>query len=357
LLKKIELPWLAPVADAWLGAATRGRPAHAVLLSGVRGVGKRAAAEWMARQRLGIAPSTALPEFRNEVTGAADEASLDALHPDLRWVRPLEDKQTIHIDQIRELVGELSLTSYEGGAKVAVIEPANAMTGSAANSLLKTLEEPPGDALLLLVADRMGTLPATILSRCQRLTIATPPESVSLAWLNRLQPAANWPSALRMAGHAPLAAIEARERLDVTDAMARDFAQVAERRLSPIDVAARWSKYEPYFVLGWIGRQVQRSIYRSISGSLGGSIRGASGSAGDSFEGDLAESVLNRVDRRNLFCYLDVINRVRSQAPGSFNVALTLESLLIDWAQGLQHSGDRFIRGGLLPIPDGKVNA
>ena len=332
------------MADAWLGAAGRGRPAHAVLLTGIRGVGKRAAAEWMARQRLGLGPPTALPEFRTADAGRGGERS-PVDHADLRRVRPLEDKQTIHIDQIRELVGELSLTSYEGGAKVAVIEPANAMTGSAANSLLKTLEEPPGDALLLLVADRMGTLPATILSRCQRLTIAAPPESVSLAWLNRLQPAANWAAALRMAGNAPLAALEARERLDVTDAMARDFTQVAERRLSPIDVAARWSKYEPYFVLGWIAREVQRSIYR------------ASGSAGESFEGDLAESVLNRIDRRNLFCYLDVINRARSQSSGSFNVQLTLESLLIDWAQGLQNSGDRFIRGGLLPIPDGKVNA
>jgi DNA polymerase-3 subunit delta' len=302
----------------------------------------------MARQRLGIGPSTALPEFRTEDAGLAGERSL-ADHPDLRWVRPLEDKQTIHIDQIRELVAQLSLTSYGGGAKVAIIEPANAMTGSAANSLLKTLEEPPGDALLLLIADRMGTLPATILSRCQRLTIATPPESVSLGWLQRLRPAANWTSALRMAGNAPLAALEARERLDVTDAMARDFAQVAERRLSPIDVAARWSKHEPYFVLGWLCRQVQHSIYRSIYA--------ASGNARETFEGDLAESVLNRIDRRNLFCYLDVINRVRSQSAGSFNVQLTLESLLIDWAQGLQNSGDRFIRGGLLPIPDGKVNA
>jgi DNA polymerase-3 subunit delta' len=222
------------------------------------------------------------------------------------------------------------------------------MTDSAANSLLKTLEEPPGDALLLLIADRMGTLPATILSRCQRLTIATPPESVSLAWLEHLRPASDWASALRMSGNAPLAAVEARERLDVTDAMARDFAQVAEKRLSPIDAAAHWSKYEPYFVLGWLCRQVQHCIYRSIYG--------ASGNARETFEGDLAESVLNRIDRRNLFCYLDVINRVRSQSAGSFNVQLTLESLLIDWAQGLQNSGDRFIRGGLLPIPDGKVN-
>jgi hypothetical protein len=46
---------------------------------------------------------------------------------------------------------------------------------------------------------------------------------------------------------------------------------------------------------------------------------------------------------------------MRAQSPGSFNVQLALESLLIDWAQGLKTSGDRFIRGGLLPIPDGKV--
>jgi hypothetical protein len=58
-----------------------------------------------------------------------------------------------------------------------------------------------------------------------------------------------------------------------------------------------------------------------------------------------------------LFCYLDDINRVRGQSAGSYNVQLTLESLLIDWAQGLKDSGNKFIRGGLLPIPDGKVNA
>jgi DNA polymerase-3 subunit delta' len=347
MLNSRELPWLSPVTDAWLGAAARGRPAHAVLLTGARGVGKRSMAQWMARERLGIEPRTALPQFFTSTDSPAGERSLSD-HPDLRWVRPLEDKQTIHIDQIRELVAELSLTSYEGGAKVAVIEPANLMTDSAANSLLKTLEEPPGDALLLLIADRMGTLPATILSRCQRLTIATPPQPVSLDWLSRLQPAADWAAALEMAGNAPLAAVKAHERLDVTDTMARDFAQVAERRASPIDVAARWSRYEPYFVLGWIGRQIQECIFRAVTGS--------GGRTGESSRGQVAESVLNRIDRRNLFCYLDVINRVRSQSAGSFNVQLTLESLLIDWAQGLENSGDRFIRGGLLPIPDGKVN-
>ena len=67
-------------------------------------------------------------------------------HPDLRWIAPPEDKESIGIEQIRDLVDDMGLTSYEGGGKVAVIEPANAMTVNAANSLLKTLEEPPGDA-------------------------------------------------------------------------------------------------------------------------------------------------------------------------------------------------------------------
>ena len=341
----LELPWLAPLAKAWHGAGTRGRPAHAVLLSGSAGVGKRAAASWMAMQRLGL-NAPALPTV--QVVPVEGERSADhylAEHPDFRCLRPPEGKQAILIDQVRELVSELSLTSYEGGAKVALIEPANMLTSNAANSLLKTLEEPQGDALLLLVADRMGTLPATIFSRCQRITISTPPESASLAWLERLRPGANWRAALHMAGNAPLAAIEALERLDVTDAMARDFAQLAERRVSPIDVAARWNQYEPDFVLEWMGRQVQQCIYRT------------SGAAGESFEGSPAESVLNRIDRRKLFCYLDDINRVRGQSAGSYNVQLTLESLLIDWAQGLNDSGNKFIRGGLLPIPDGKVNA
>jgi DNA polymerase-3 subunit delta' len=347
-LENQAILWLEPLADAWRGAADRGRPAHAVLLAGPAGVGKRAAAAWIAAERLGI-PQAKLPTWGGDAGDAAEPEGTNFRrlpdHADLRWLRPLEGKQTIHIDQVRELVDDLSLTSYEGGAKVAIIEPANAMTANAANSLLKTLEEPPGDTLLILVADRVAGLPATILSRCQRLNVSVPPTEVSLAWLNRLHPSPDWAAALRMAGGAPVGAITARERLQVTDAMGRDFSQVAERRLSPIEVASRWCQLEPDFVLEWIARQVQRCIYR-VTGS---------GPAND--ETVVAESVLNRIDRRNLFCYLDDINRVRSQSAGSFNVQLTLESLLIEWAQGLKNCGNKFIRGGLLPIPDGKVNA
>ena len=284
------------------------------MLLGAPGVGKRCAAAWMARHALGIGDTASLPEYPLTIPQ----------HADLRWLRPPEDKHSIGIEQIRQLVADFSLTSYEGAGKVAVIEPANAMTANAANSLLKTLEEPSGDALLILVADRTGRLPATIFSRCQHINVAVPAESDSLAWLDRLQPATSWPRALRAAGNAPLAAIMASERLEATEAMSRDFAALSAKRAAPLDVAAKWAKHEPEFVLDWLCREVQKCIY------------GASDAASTLSDGAVAESVLKRMDRRNLFCYLDIINRLRGQPAGSYNVLLTLESLLIDWTGDLK---------------------
>ena len=309
----MELTWLRRFADSWQALASQGRVPHAVMLLGAAGIGKRCAASWIARHRLGIRNPGGLPKYPFSMP----------LHADLRWLRPAEGKHTIGIEQIRELVADLSLTSYEGGGKIAVIEPANAMTANAANSLLKTLEEPPGDALLILVADKTGRLPATIFSRCQRINIAVPPESESLAWLDRLQPTTSWPRALRAAGNAPLAAITASESLEATEAMSRDFAALSSKRAAPLDVAAKWAKHEPEFVLDWLCREVQECIY------------GMSGATSAVADRAVDDSVLKRMDRRNLFCYLDMINRLRGQPAGSFNVQLTLESLLIDWAADL----------------------
>ena len=207
---------------------------------------------------------------------------------------------------------------------MAVIEPANAMTHNAANSLLKTLEEPSGTALLVLVADRAGRLPATIFSRCQRVDIALPAETSSLTWLDQLQPGTNWAEALQLAGNAPLAAIEALNQLDTHSSMRREFADVASGKMSPIVVAGKWSGFDPGFVLDWLARQVQLAILAQSGGSQ------------KIVNAGISESVLNRMDRRNLFCYLDTINRLRGQPKGSYNVQLALENLLIDWADHLR---------------------
>jgi hypothetical protein len=146
----------------------------------------------------------------------------------------------------------------------------------------------------------------------------------SLAWLDRIHPGADWSTALRNAGGAPLAAIEAAERLEETESMAREFAALPQNDGSPLDVAARWAKFDPQFVLDWLARQVQICVYRTFCGAKSGT------------QAAVADSVLHSMDRRNLFCYLDIINRLRSQPAGSFNVQLTLDSLLIDWAGRLR---------------------
>jgi len=329
----MDINWHCNLAQSWLDRIEHNRLPHAVLLTGPVGVGKRAAATWIASVRLGIGTPAALPQYPFNTPE----------HADLRWLSPPEDKATIGIEQIRELVAGLSLTSYEGGGKVAVIEPANAMTINAANSLLKTLEEPPGDALLILVADRHGRLPATIFSRCQRIDIQPPGEADALAWLDRLQPGAQWIEALSMAGNAPLAAIEALEQLDTHASMGRDFGDVGKGTASPLEVAARWAKLDAPFVLNWLARQVQQAILLVSAGHQ----RPASGVIG--------ESVLNRMDRRNLFCYLDTINRLRGQPVGSYNIHLTLESLLIDWAEGLANTGQDSLQSNLQVLQRGRL--
>jgi DNA polymerase-3 subunit delta' len=321
----MDITWHKSFADAWLERVRQDRLPHAVMLAGPAGTGKRAAAAWMAAGRLGIGKPAPMPQY--------PAPRLE--HADLHWLAPPEDKASIGIEQIRDLVHEISLTSYAGGGKVAVIEPANAMTTNAANSLLKTLEEPPGDALLVLVADRAGNLPATIFSRCQRIEFLPPPEAEALTWLDRVRPGVAWQEALRLAGNSPLAAIEALEQLDTHAAMTRDFGAVAGGRASPVEVAAGWSGLEPSFVLDWLARQVQELIRRQNGVSRDGSAQG------------IDESVLRRMDSRNMFCYLDTIIRLRAQPKGSFNAQLAYEGLLIDLSKGLAGLRQRLPMDGL----------
>jgi len=309
----MEINWHKNFAKSWHDRVLQGRLPHAVLLAGPAGVGKRSAAAWIARQSLQMDACPPLPMH------PPDRPE----HPDLRWVSPPEDKQAIGIEQIRELVADLGLTAYAGAGKVAVIEPANAMTINAANSLLKTLEEPPGNALLVLIADRVGRLPATIFSRCQRIEFVPPARADALDWLDRLQPGAAWVEALTVAGGAPIAAIATLDNLATSATMARDFNALGRGEGSPVDVAARWAKLDPAFVLNWLARQIKSGAIAQSAGR-------------DRAEGlAIDDSVLRRMDTRNLFCYLDIINRLRGQPGGSYNVQLTFEGLLIDWMSAL----------------------
>ncbi|MEX1081307.1 MAG: DNA polymerase III subunit delta' [Halofilum sp. (in: g-proteobacteria)] len=192
-------PWQIEQWERLLAARAANRFPHALLLAGPAGVGKRAFAQRLARTLLCQSESDCVP--CGECAGCRQHAA--ETHPDHFWVGPPEEGKSIPVDTVRQAIERLALSGR--GTKVALIDAADTMTTSAANSLLKTLEEPAGDAVLLLVSDRAGRLPATIRSRCQRVVFGIPAPSQALQWLceQGVDPADIW---LRRAGGAPLRA-------------------------------------------------------------------------------------------------------------------------------------------------------
>lgn len=173
-------PWLAEPWSDLVERAARDALGHAYLLCGRDGLGKFAFAQSFAR---GL-----LCENR-PVDGQACGSCRGCLlnesgnHPDLKLITPQEERKSIVIDQVRELIEFFTLKAHYHGRKIGIVHPADTMNTAAANALLKILEEPPTTALLILVANRPALLPATIHSRCQRFNFPMPAWDVREQWL------------------------------------------------------------------------------------------------------------------------------------------------------------------------------
>lgn len=147
---------------------------HALLFKGAAGTGK----QQFARHFL-----QALLCLQNKPDGSACDTChgcrqvIGQAHPDMMLIGPEKLGAAIKIDQIRKLNEFVRQSSLQGGFRIAIIYPADAMNVNAANALLKTLEEPAPDALLILVSNLSGQLPATILSRCQYVRFPSAPQA------------------------------------------------------------------------------------------------------------------------------------------------------------------------------------
>ncbi|BBK31965.1 DNA polymerase III delta prime subunit [Stella humosa] len=246
---------LEPAERAFLRAWRSGRMPHAWLVTGPRGVGKATLVHRFARFVLsggdgdagglfGDPPDTLAvesPRARHIAAGG---------HPDLRVVtRGLSDRgklrQEIVIDDIRDLGHFLHLTPAGGGWRVAIVDAADDLNRNAANALLKVLEEPPRNALLLLTSHSPGRLLPTIRSRCRRLALEPLPPAAVEEGLRAIRPG--------IADDAVPALVQLAEG-SIGRAVSLADMDGVEAYRDLLDLLGQWPRMELPALMGWADR-------------------------------------------------------------------------------------------------------
>ncbi len=324
-MRASHLPWQAPQWQRVSSMHAGERLPHALLLRGPQGVGKLDFARHLLAALLCEADT-----FADGACGACRGCRLVSAntHPDRHELAPLEGKAQIGIDQVRDLIARIALTSQYGGRKVIVVAPAEHLTRAAANTLLKTLEEPPGDAVFVLVTHRAGALPATIRSRCQILDFPAPASEEAKRWLAaELDSPQAADTALRLSSGAPLTArtLAADGGLQAREAVLRDLAGLASGSADPIATAERWRDMGLEHALGWLHSMVC-DLVRLKNGRLAHNLT-------HSDRGPAMQDLARGLDLMALFRLFDLIVEARRAALGqlNFNEQLMLESIAIAW--------------------------
>ncbi|MEZ3498229.1 DNA polymerase III subunit delta' [Pantoea sp. KPR_PJ] len=241
-------PWLNQPYRHIIGQHQAGRAHHALLIQAIDGMGDEAlvwgVSRWLMCQQpdglksCGVCHGCQLMQAQT--------------HPDWYRLEAEKGKTTLGIDAVRQVTEKLYHFAQQGGAKVVWLPDAAQLSESAANALLKTLEEPPANSWFFLSSREPSRLLATLRSRCMVLALAPPDEAQSLQWLSRQisQNEAALQAALRLSAGAPAAALQLLEpaRWQARDslchalpaALRQDILQLLPM-LNSEDVAARIS--------------------------------------------------------------------------------------------------------------------
>jgi DNA polymerase-3 subunit delta' len=320
------LPWQRAPWRRLIRAHRAGRLPHALLVTGLAGLGKTRFARSLARYLLctghdhGEAPCGRCRGCHLFEVGS---------HPDFRLVEPAADSKSgdIKIEAVRELVAAEGLSAQAGGYKVVIIDPGDALNRSAANGLLKTLEEPTPLTLMLLPSAYPGRLPATVRSRCQAVQLAVPPEAEALAWLRERRGEGDAQLALRLANGAPLGALSLLEgdlmgrRSEALDA----FLALGEGRGNPVATAESWMKLDLPVLFDWIGGWVAdmaRIATRHPAPRLVNPDRAPQ-----------LERLARRADTAALHRYWSRAAEAKLRTGANLSPQLVLEDLLLRWVE------------------------
>lgn len=236
------------------------------------------------------------------------------IHPDISYIRQESPGGAIKIEQIRELQQNIYQTAQCGSRRFIIIDPADKMNIGAANALLKILEEPPTHTVFILIAEQMNSMPATVLSRCQKYTVPEPvlagnDQSFNYLMLGQFYPQASARAELTQQSAAIIVAL----------------CHLIEGKCSPCTLAAAWSTYAFDDLLWMLYLITAEAINYQLVKSKGVSL--------DQNELKYFSQLIKAVD---LFNCLEQINAVMRKINHNINInqTLVLEDLLLTYVRG-----------------------
>ncbi len=242
---------------------------HAIILSGVNGLGQLSLANKIVTKVLCEQSVTSAP------CGCCHNCQVFAAgnHPDHSFVGPDESGKQIKIEQIRELKQKHTLTTNIAKWKTAIIWPAENMNISASNSLLKLLEEPQSNTLLILISVKPQLLPITIRSRCQKISLTVPTNKQAIEWIEEQEGKTykeiEIKQALSLANGAPIEALSllSSDSLEFLEQIAKDFNAVLGGVANPVMLSQQWQKYDLSIVLHYLQLKLKQRLIKNIKNS------------------------------------------------------------------------------------------
>ena len=317
-------PWHEAQWQAVQQSFNNGRLPHALLLVGLPGLGKLAFS-----QALTASLVCQKREAGGVACGHCQGCQLMAAgsHPDIHTVTPEDTGKPIKVDQIRHFSEIMSKKAQMSGYRVATIHPAESMNTNASNALLKTLEEPGENTLIMLVTSQPSLLTATIRSRCQVIEFIAPDTKTCLEWLlqNGIDDTLEAQALLRFSRNAPLAALENHHdhTLESRSEFIEEYLDLKTGVQNPIVMADKWVKRQPQLCIRWMMYWVMDLIRIASTGSDKGVVNA-----------ELVHHLhpsAKQLNLANLYVYLDKLQSSLGLLSSQVNKQMMLEDLFITW--------------------------
>jgi DNA polymerase-3 subunit delta' len=297
------------------------------LLHGPAGIGKRALAERLMARLLCQKPDGV------DACGQCKACHLLAAgtHPDNFVLEPEEVDKAIRVDQVRELAAFVSQTAQLGGRKVVLLEPAEAMNLNSANALLKSLEEPSGDTVLLLISHQPSRLLPTVKSRCVQQACPFPNEATSLAWLAGALPDCSEEQRqelLSLAGGSPLSAqiLHGQGVLEQRAQVVDGVKKLLKQQAGASQLAEAWKDVSLILLFDWFCDWAQLMLRYQLARDDQG--------LGLADMRKVVQYLADKTPQTKLLGMQDWLLEQRQKVLGKANLnrVLLLEALLVRWA-------------------------